>query len=192
VQITEIAVYSHQLPVKGGPYLLASGPVDELQTTLVRITADTGVVGWGETCPIGPTYQPSHAAGAQAALAEMGPGLIGANPLQATLLHRRMDSLLNGHGYAKAAIDIAAYDLVGKSMNVRVADLLGGAVTERVPSYYASGVGDPDDVAEIADRRAAEGWPRHRDRHRNGPEGVGTGRQPDAAHRGRQPRAHRA
>lgn len=160
VQIAEIAVYSHQLPVRGGPFVMASGSVDELQTTLVRVTADNGAVGWGETCPIGPTYQPSHAGGARAALVEMGPGLIGANPLQATLVHRRMDSLLNGHSYAKAAIDIAAYDLVGKSLGVRVADLLGGAVTERVPSYYASGIGEPDDVAEVAARRAAEGWPR--------------------------------
>lgn len=160
MQIAEIAVYSHQLPVRGGPYVMASGSVDELQTTVVRVTANNGVVGWGESCPIGPTYQPSHAAGAQAALLEMGPGLIGANLQQTTLLHRRMDSLLNGHRYAKAAIDIAAYDLVGKTLNVRVADLLGGAVTERVPSYYASGIGEPDAVADMAAQRADEGWPR--------------------------------
>ncbi len=71
-----------------------------------------------------------------------------------------MDGLLAGHAYAKAAIDIAAYDLCGKQLGLRVADLLGGAVTERVPSYYASGIGDPEDIAQVAGERAAEGFPR--------------------------------
>ena len=40
----------------------------------------------------------------------MAPGLIGANPWPVPL-HRRMNGLLHGHNYAKAAIDIAAHDL---------------------------------------------------------------------------------
>jgi L-alanine-DL-glutamate epimerase-like enolase superfamily enzyme len=160
MQITEIHVYSHQLPVKNGPYVIASSRVSSLDSTLVKIVTDTGLVGWGETCPVGPTYQPQHALGARAALAEMAQGLIGANPLQPLLLRRRMDGLLNGHRYAKAAVDIAAHDLMGKHFGVRVADLLGGAATERVPSYYATGVGEPDDIARIAAEKIAEGYPR--------------------------------
>lgn len=160
MKITEIHVYSHELPVKNGPYVIASSKVSSLDTTLVRIVTDTGLEGWGETCPVGPTYQPSHALGARAALAEMAPALIGANPLQPVLLRRRMDASLNGHRYAKAAIDIAAHDLMGKHFGVRVADLLGGAATENVPSYYATGVGEPDDIARIAAEKIAEGYPR--------------------------------
>ncbi len=160
MKITEIHIYAHSLPVKGGPYVMASGTVSALDTTLVKIVTDAGLIGWGETCPVGPVYQPHHAAGARAALREIAPGLIGADPLTPLALHRRMDALLNGHGYAKAAVDIAAHDLTGKAFNVRVADLLGGAVTERVPSYYASGVGEPDEVARIAADRADEGYPR--------------------------------
>jgi 4-hydroxyproline betaine 2-epimerase len=160
MQITEIHVYSHQLPVKNGPYVIASSRVSSLDSTLVKIVTDTGLVGWGETCPVGPTYQPQHALGARAALAEMAQGLIGANPLQPLLLRRRMDGLLNGHRYAKAAVDIAAHDLMGKHFGVRVADLLGGAAMERVPSYYATGVGEPDDIARIAAEKIAEGYPR--------------------------------
>ncbi|GHC60048.1 mandelate racemase/muconate lactonizing enzyme family protein [Neogemmobacter tilapiae] len=160
MKITEIHVYSHQLPVKNGPYVIASSKVSSLDSTLVKIVTDTGLVGWGETCPVGPTYQPQHALGARAALAEMAQGLIGANPLHPLALRRRMDGLLNGHRYAKAAVDIAAYDLMGKHFGVRVADLLGGAVTERVPSYYATGVGEPDDIARMAAEKIAEGYPR--------------------------------
>ncbi len=159
MKITEIHVYAHDLPVKNGPYTMANAKVWALDTTLVKIVTDTGLVGWGETCPVGPTYQPHHAKGARAALAEMGQGLIGAT-LHPLALRRRMDGLLNGHRYAKAAIDIAAHDLLGKATGMRVADLLGGAVTENVPSYYATGVGEPDEIARIAADKIAEGYPR--------------------------------
>lgn len=160
MKIAEIHVYAHELPVEDGPYAIASSTVWSLQTTLVKIVADSGLAGWGETCPVGPTYAPSHALGARAALAEMAPGLIGADPLQPLVLRRRMDGLLCGHNYAKAAIDIAAHDLMGKHYGVRVADLLGGVAAERVPSYYATGIGQPDEIARIAAEKVAEGFPR--------------------------------
>ncbi|NGM46261.1 mandelate racemase/muconate lactonizing enzyme family protein [Rhodobacter sp. SGA-6-6] len=159
MKITEIHVYAHDLPVKNGPYTMANAKVWSLDTTLVKIVTDTGLVGWGETCPVGPTYQPHHARGARAALEEMAPGLIGST-LHPVALRRRMDGLLNGHRYAKAAVDIAAHDLLGKAWGVRVADLLGGAVTENVPSYYATGVGEPEEIARIAAEKVAEGYPR--------------------------------
>jgi L-alanine-DL-glutamate epimerase-like enolase superfamily enzyme len=159
MKITEIHVYSHVMPVLNGPYVIASSTVHALDSTLVRIVTDTGLEGWGETCPVGPTYQPSHALGARAALADMAQGLIGST-LHPVLLRRKMDGLLNGHRYAKAAVDLAAHDLLGKAYGVRVADLLGGAVTENVPSYYATGVGAPDEIARIAAEKIAEGYPR--------------------------------
>ncbi|MBK4216860.1 4-hydroxyproline betaine 2-epimerase [Paracoccus caeni] len=160
MRIAEIHVYAHDLPVVDGPYTIASSTVWSLQTTLVKIVADTGLIGWGETCPVGPTYAPSHALGARAALAEMAPALIGANPLQPLMLRRQMDGLLCGHNYAKAAIDIAAHDLMGKHYGVRVAELLGGVASERVPSYYATGIGEPTEIARIAAEKVAQGFPR--------------------------------
>ncbi len=159
MKIKELHIYAHQLPVKNGPYRMANALVHALDTTLVKIVTETGTVGWGETCPVGPTYAPAHALGARAALAEMGQGLIGA-ALHPVMLRRRMDGLLNGHRYAKAAVDIAAHDALGKAYGVRVADLLGGVAAERMPSYYASGVGEPDEIARIAAEKMAEGYPR--------------------------------
>jgi L-alanine-DL-glutamate epimerase-like enolase superfamily enzyme len=159
MKIKEIHIYSHDLPVRNGPYTMANAEVWALDTTLVKLVTDNGLVGWGETCPVGPTYAESHAAGARAALQQMAPGLIGAG-VAPLMLHRRMDGLLNGHSYAKAAIDIAAHDLLGKQYGVSVSTLLGGAVTDRVPSYYATGVGAPDDIARLAAEKLAEGYPR--------------------------------
>lgn len=159
MKIAEIHIYQHDLPVKNGPYTMANAQVWALDTTLVKLVSDTGLIGWGETCPVGPTYAESHAGGARAALAQMAPGLIGAEVAPLTL-HRTMDGLLNGHNYARAAIDIAAHDLLGKHLGVSVSDLLGGAATDRIPSYYATGVGTPDDIARLARDKLAEGYPR--------------------------------
>jgi 4-hydroxyproline betaine 2-epimerase len=159
LRLREIHIYRHDLPVKGGPRAMASGTVSTLDTTLVRLVAEDGTDGWGETCPVGPTYAEAHAEGARAALIEMAPGLIGCE-LSPRVLQRRMDGLLTGHNYAKAAIDIAAHDLIGKSLGVSVADLLGGALADRVPSYYSTGVGEPDEIAQLAREKCAEGYPR--------------------------------
>ncbi|OZM75423.1 mandelate racemase/muconate lactonizing enzyme family protein [Pseudonocardia sp. MH-G8] len=159
MRIAEIHLYRHELPVRGGPYKLAQAEVRSLSTTLVKLVAANGLVGWGETCPVGPTYAEAHAAGAVAALTEMAPGLLGAEVLPVPL-HRRMDGLLHGHHYAKAAIDIAAHDLLGKHLGVSVSDLLGGALTDRVPAYYSTGVGSPEDTARLAGVKRDQGYPR--------------------------------
>lgn len=159
MRIAEVHVYQHDLPVSGGPYKMSHSELRQLSTTLVKLVADNGLVGWGETCPVGPTYAESHPAGAIAALTAMGPGLCGAEVLPVPL-HHRMNALLDGHRYAKAAVDIAAHDLLGRQLGVSVSDLLGGALTDRVPSYYSIVVGDPDETARIAAEKCAEGYPR--------------------------------
>ena len=160
MKITEFHIYQKDLPVLNGPYTMARANVYALDTTIVKLVTDIGLIGWGETCPVGPTYAEAHANGARAALALMGPDLIGEDVPHALAIHRVMNGLLHGHNYAKAAIDIAVHDLLGKRFDVPVCDLLGGAVTNRVPSYYATGVGAPDEIARLAKQKQAEGYPR--------------------------------
>ncbi|MER9140402.1 mandelate racemase [Mesorhizobium sp. M0830] len=159
MNIKRIRVFQKKLSIPGGKVTVGQATLSELDSTIVQVISDSGLIGWGETCPIGPTYAPSHALGARAAIMEMGPGLIGA-PISPALLHRKMDSLLNGHSYAKAALDIAAHDLIGKRMGMRVADLLGGATTERVPFYFFIGVGDADEVVRSVREAQAGGYVR--------------------------------
>ncbi|WP_296744577.1 mandelate racemase/muconate lactonizing enzyme family protein [Mesorhizobium sp.] len=160
MRIDRINVYSAQLPVKGGVYRMASADVEALDSTLVEIVTTNGLSGWGETCPIGPVYQPHHALGARAAIAEIAPGLIGAEIASIRLLAKQMDERLNGHGYAKAAFDMAFLDVLGQKLGVPVSTLLGGALTDRVPSYYSLIVGAPDETAKIAADKVQAGYPR--------------------------------
>ena len=160
MRISEIHIFQKDLPIIGDPYKWSQGVLHSVDTTIVKLISDTGLVGWGETAPVGPVYQPQHALGARAALAEMAPGLIGRSLLAPLLLRRRMDGLLNGHNYAKAAIDVAAMDILGKHHGLRICDLLGGPETDRLPAYYAIGLGEPDDTARLAADKAAQGYPR--------------------------------
>ncbi|MFC3320704.1 mandelate racemase/muconate lactonizing enzyme family protein [Mesorhizobium cantuariense] len=160
MRIDRINVYTANLPVKAGTYRMASVDVKSLDSTLLEIVADDGLTGWGETCPVGPVYQPHHALGARAAIAEIAPGLIGSEIASIRLLAKRMDERLNGQGYAKAAFDIAFLDLLGQRLGVPVSTLLGGALTNSVPAYYSLIVGSPDETARIAADKVKAGYPR--------------------------------
>ena len=104
MEIAEIHIFQLDLPVKNGPYSMANAKVYSLDTTLVKIITKSGQIGWGETCPVGPTYAEAHAKGARAALEEIAPGLIGCS-IEPKVIHAKMDSLLNGHNYAKTFIE---------------------------------------------------------------------------------------
>ncbi len=159
MKIARICLYQHELPVVNGPYRIASGDVWTLTTTIVRVVSEDGFIGWGETCPVGPTYAEAHSGGALAALTVLASGLIGTDALPLPL-HRRMEELLYGHNYAKSALDIAIHDLWGQRLGVPIHELLGGARTTRVPSYYSLGVMDPDEAARLAREKKCEGYPR--------------------------------
>ncbi len=60
MQISKINIYQHDLPVVGGSYRMARTEVTTLDTTIVEIITETGIMGYGETCPVGPVYQPQH------------------------------------------------------------------------------------------------------------------------------------
>jgi L-alanine-DL-glutamate epimerase-like enolase superfamily enzyme len=66
MRISQIHVYQHDLPVSGVGYSLAQGQMTQLDTTIVEIVTDSGLRGYGETCPLGSTCQPQHAKGAHA------------------------------------------------------------------------------------------------------------------------------
>ncbi len=160
MKITKILVYQVALPVKNGPYTYSGGSLVAVDSTVVEIHTSAGLIGYGECCPCGPTYAPEHSNGARAALAEIAPHLIGENPLLIGAVHRTMENHLCGHAYAKAAIDVALWDLAGKHYGARICDLLGGACSDQVMSYYTTGSVLPDEAAKIAIEKRDLGFER--------------------------------
>ena len=160
MRVTEIHIYQQDLPVVGGSYRMSHSSVASMDTTIVEVITDEGMIGYGETCPVGSVYAPQHAAGARAALAEIAPRLLGRDPMLTEVCGHVMDDALNGHRYAKAALNIAMWDILGKHCGLRVCDLLGGALRERVPSYAVIDVTTPEDAAAAADEHQSAGFGR--------------------------------
>jgi len=165
MKISEIRVYQHDLAVADGLYQMSISQVETLDTTVVEVVTDSGLSGFGETCPLGSAYQPQFAAGARAVIAEVAPSLIGMDPRLVGLINERMDVTLNGHNYAKAAIDVACWDLMGKATGARVCDLLGGAHStevhgESVRSYWGIMPATPESTAAKAVELQDNGYTR--------------------------------
>jgi cis-L-3-hydroxyproline dehydratase len=161
MRIQRIATYRIDLPLVEGSYKWSGGKaVTVFDSTIVRVDTDTGLTGWGEVCPLGPFYLPAYANGVRAGIAELGPHLIGEDPLELAKLNRRMDAALKGHPYVKSGIDMACWDLLGKATNQPVCTLLGGRYGEDFTLYRAISQESPDAMAARVAGYRAEGYRR--------------------------------
>lgn len=159
MRITRIAAYRVELPLREGSYHWSGGrSVRVFDSTLVRIDTDAGLAGWGEVCPLGPAYLPAYAAGARVAIAELAPRLLGEDPCQLARINQAMDAALKGHPYAKSALDMACWDLLGKATGQPVWALMGGRFGEAVALYRAISQGAPERMAERVAGYRAEGY----------------------------------
>ncbi len=138
MKITAIRAYQVDLPLKEGRYSWSNDNyVEVFDATVVEVTTDAGIKGFGECCPLGSAYLPSYAAGVRAGLAEIAPKLIGHDPRDLDVLNRAMDAVLRGHPYVKAAVDVACWDILGKVSGLPVYRLLGGPAQDEVKLYRA-------------------------------------------------------
>lgn len=130
--------------------------ITEIETFLVaprwlflKILTDDGLVGWGEATLEGRSHT------ARAAVHEFEEYLIGADPRRVEDHWQVMTKSTFYRGgpvlsTAVAAIDQALWDILGKSLNAPVHQLLGGAVRDRVRMYSWIGGDDPSEIAEHA------------------------------------------
>ncbi|MES0862702.1 enolase C-terminal domain-like protein [Ruegeria sp. SCPT10] len=96
--------------------------------------------------------------GVLAGLAELAPLQIGQDPLNIGLINRTIDAALRGHPYAKAPVDIACWDLLGKATGQPLYALLGGAAQGDVVLFRAISQNAPDLMARKIEGHAAEGY----------------------------------
>ncbi|MDX8457047.1 enolase C-terminal domain-like protein [Mesorhizobium sp. VK9D] len=139
------------------PYHMAGGKTcDTVTSILLRVDTDKNISGWGEVCPI-PHYLPAYAEGVLPALEYLAPIAIGADPIGPEALMGRVDSWLQGHVYAKSALDLALWDITGKVAKLPLYALLGGRQMARIPLYQSITCIAPDEMAIIARGAQAEG-----------------------------------
>ena len=155
MELKQIDLYELHLPYAGGSYELSGGRIyTGFDSVIVCLTADDGTEGWGESTPFGPNYIAAHARGARAGIEEIAPYLIGCDPRDVDRINDAMDEALLGHNHAKNAIDLACWDMFGKSVGLPVYKLLGGGTGQRLPVISSIYAGTPEDMrARVAAHR---------------------------------------
>jgi muconate cycloisomerase len=154
VRIKAIEPIAVSLPM-AKPVKMAGETVARADNMLVRIESDAGDVGWGEAASA-PTMTGETVAGMMAAVRYMTPSLLMRSGEDIAGLAVAMDALMYGNSGAKAAIDIALHDLVGRATGRPVHALLGAKKRSRVPLLAVLGGGDTaDDVRDAQQRRDA-------------------------------------
>ena len=72
MRIGRVHIFGYDLRYAHGEYVMSGGrTITSLESTIVKLETDDGRAGYGETCPLGSTYLPAHAAGARAAIEEV-------------------------------------------------------------------------------------------------------------------------
>ncbi len=161
MRITRIAAYQIDLPLHEGSYKWSGGKsVDVFDSTVIQIETDDGVVGHGEVCPLGPFYLPAYAAGVRAGIAELGPLLLGKDPIQIGKLNNFMDKAMKGHPYVKSGIDMACWDILGQIAGLPVCELLGGRYGDDFVLYRAISQQPPEEMAKNVEGYRNEGYRR--------------------------------
>lgn len=158
-----IRIFAHriELPLCEGSYKWSGGKsVSVFDSTIVGVETSSGLVGYGEVCPLGPFYLPAYADGVRAGLKELGPHLLGLDPRELSVLNQRMDAALKGHPYVKSGIDMACWDILGHATGLPVCTLMGGRCGDSVRLYRAISQEAPEEMARKVAAYRAEGYTR--------------------------------
>ena len=149
MKITGIDVYRIGLPVRrvhswAGNY----SPIGQ-GYVVVRLRVEGGVYGLGEAQVLkdwggefGSRY--GEASKTTALLIEeyLAPLIVGEDVREIQNVNAKMDKFVKGYPYAKAAIDVAMHDAVGKIYGLPCYQLLGGLVRREIPIAHSVGIMD--------------------------------------------------
>ena len=129
---------------------------DISQRIYIKIITDDGIYGLGESTP-SPLVMGETIDGVIAAIEYMKPALLGTDPLDIANIHKIMDSTLLHNTSAKAAIDIACYDIMGKKEGKPVHKLLG-AKKDTLQTDITIGIDSIEAMVNEAAERVSEGF----------------------------------
>ncbi len=145
MKITEIKTGTISIPLRT-PFKTSLRTIDHIVSIVVSIHTDSGLVGFGEAHPTGPITGESMGSVRGAIHEFISPKLIGKyiENLEDTL--NAMDGAILKNTSAKAAVEMAIYDLFGKHFGMPVYRLLGG-YRDKVETDLTISVNSPEEMA---------------------------------------------
>jgi len=139
------------------PYTIAYETVESAENVFVRIETDRDLVGFGCAAP---DRQVTGECGASvvAAIKEVvEPALRRSDPLRRMMLMERIRKPLENQPSARAAVDMALYDILGKQARLPLWKLLGG-FRDRIKTSVTIGISPVDETVKEARQWVADGF----------------------------------
>ena len=142
------------------PFPMGGGAEKGSASVIVKIHTDEGIVGIADTGGTSPWYRGETQDSIMSMINHVfGPSiLIGEDPFNIEKIVARMDFAARDNNQAKAVVDYALHDIVGKSLGVPVYKLLGGLTTEKIPLGFVLPAGPPDEVVSIGMQAVRAGF----------------------------------
>lgn len=155
MKITRVEAIPFAIPYRK-PLRFASGEVHVAEHVLVRVHTDDGVVGIAEAPPRPFTYGETQASVVAVIERIFAPQVVGLSLAEREVMAARLSRTV-GNPAAKAALDMAVWDALGRTLGVQVTELLGG-YTDRMRVSHMLGFDEPAAMVAEAERmRAAHG-----------------------------------
>jgi len=156
MKITRVEAKTVTMPLKEA-YTIAYETIESACNVFLRVETDSGIVGFGCAAPDQPVTgeTPETVWGAISNVIE--PALRGADPLRWSLLLEDLKRDLATKPSARAAADMALFDIVGKVAGLPLWKLLGG-YRECIPTSVTIGILPEAEMVAAAKRRVAEGF----------------------------------
>jgi L-alanine-DL-glutamate epimerase-like enolase superfamily enzyme len=112
------------------------------RSILIRLVADNGLVGWGETPQV---YLGTQLTGREAI--ELGPNLVGRDP---TVIGAFYSDIAFNNIYIQSAVEMAGWDLTGQHYGLPLFRLLGGPYRTEIELAACMGIQTYERAGEIA------------------------------------------
>jgi L-alanine-DL-glutamate epimerase-like enolase superfamily enzyme len=138
-------------------------PKPERPTVFVKITCEDGSVGWGQSVPI-PTWSYETPESVVSAIQQyLAPAIIGKNPFDLAGIHQVMQktiapSFSTGMPIAKAGIDLALHDLMGKLSQRSVPELWGRTPLKRITLSWTVNARSMEEAEQTVHEGQAKGY----------------------------------
>jgi muconate cycloisomerase len=156
--INGLELYHISIPF-AEPYKLAKtyGTLHNAHAVIVKLHTDAGLVGFGEADPMIPFTDESPASVMTVISGVIAPHIIGKDPKELTQMESNLDRVVHGNLTARGAINMALYDILGKSTNMPVHQLLGGLCHNRLPLLLGISSGGLDESIAAIEALADKG-----------------------------------
>ncbi|MBO8162928.1 MAG: dipeptide epimerase [Brevibacillus sp.] len=156
MKITDIEVRRQAVPLKK-PFKTALRTVEVAETIIVKVTTDSGLVGWGEA-PATVVITGDSLGSIEAAITHViKPQLVGKHLSNHEEVFHLLHGSIVGNSSAKAAVDMALYDLLAQMCGLPLYQLLGGYRNE-IETDYTVSVNSPQEMGEDAVNYVRDGF----------------------------------